>query len=340
MGSGRYRREDAPEVVIRYRRPPDRERRYRQELLLDGEELKVTLFRVPAAGGAMEVGAGTRLLPGAALLWYSFPGRPYEVAAFHDPEGEFLGHYTNVVRPPELEGEEWEITDLFLDVWQPDGGPPRILDREELEEARREGWVTEAEAREAERVAGEVRDRARAGEWPPPGVRRWPLDAVPTLRLRRDEPGTYRANRVALRVIAFGLYMLGAISLTTLAFALLGDGLTIEGAARRWWLGLMAAEAAVLLPACLAGRLPATRRVRVREAMNEHTLFLGAAVGGAAVLLVNESALWRSLLSAVYGALGLFLAIFAVCRIVYDRRLPRLALAGFAVCVAALFLLL
>lgn len=262
------------------------------------------------------------------------------MAAFHGPDGELLGHYTNLVRPPSVEGASWEITDLFLDVWQPgDGESPRLLDREELEEARRRGWVSEAEAGAAVELAERVVAEARRGNWPPEPVREWTLDRVPELRLRRDRPGLYHANRLANRIIAVGIYFLGAASLTTALFAAATDALTFRGGARLAWIASLGGEAAVLLAVGLTGRLPATRRVRPEEALTERTLFWGSALAALAVLVVHDSSLWRTLLSAVYGTLGLFLLVFAGARAAIDRRFPGLALAGLAVCALALALL-
>jgi len=262
------------------------------------------------------------------------------VAAFHDREGRLLGHYTNLVRPPEIGDGRWRITDLFLDIWQPAGGGLRLLDEDELTEARERGWIEASEAARVRRLARLLMERARRGRWPPEPVRRWGLEEVEELRFRRDEPGRYAANLVTNRIIAFGIYFLGAASVTSLAFAGWTDGLVREGAARTAWLATLAVEAAGLLGVALAGRLPATRRVRPEEALTENTLFLGAALSAVAVLLVHEAGLWTTLLAAIYGTLGLFLAIFAGSRALLDREPPWLALAGLAVCVLALLVLL
>lgn len=321
-------------------RPPGRERRHVQELLLDADDLKVTLQRRPRDADPREVAGEVVLAPGAALLWYTFPGRRWEVAAFHDRRGRLLGHYTNLIRPPELDGRAWRITDLFLDLWQPVEGAPRLVDRAELSEARAEGWITDEEADRTAELGRELLERARRGSWPPEAVRRWPLEAAPTLRLRRDEPGAYHANLVTGRVIAFGIYFLGAASVTSLAFAGFTDALRTPGPAQRAWTIVLAVEAAALLPVALAGRLPATRRVRLRQALSESSLFLGAAAASAAVLIAHDSELWRTLLTAVYLALGGFLGVFAVCRVWFERQVPTLALAGLAVCLATLLVLL
>lgn len=322
------------------RRPPDRRRRHVQELLLDDEELKVTLQRRPRTAEPRTVADGVVLEPGAPVLWFTFPGRPWEVAAFHDRSGRLLGHYTNLIRPPELGPDRWRIDDLFLDLWQPGEGEARLLDADELAEARERGWIEPGEADRVEELGRELLERARAGDWPPAPVRRWTLETVPTLRLRRDEPGAYRANLVVGRIVAFGIYFLGAASATSAGFALLTDAFRAPGAARQAWAAALALEAAGLLPVALAGRLPATRRVRPQEALSESTLFLGAAATTGAVLVAHDSSLWRSMLTAVYLALGGFLGVFAVCRIWFERRVPALALAGLALCLATLAVLL
>lgn len=329
---------EAPHVEIQYHRPPGRCRCHRQELLYDGDGLKVTLLLRPAAAEPMRVGNEVVLARGSALLWFSFPGRWYELATCYDPAGRFLGSYANIVRPPELEGTRWRIEDLFLDVWLAPGAPPRVLDEDELREARDRGWLEAETAERAERECRAIVRRAARGEWPPPPVRDWTLEAVPYLRLRRDAPGTYRAALVSGRVIGYGLYYLGTVSVTVLAF---GAGQAMSGrvAAQATWVGTLAAEAALLLPLALRGSLPATRWPRPVPA-EERTFFLGALAMGLAVLFLQDARTWREPLAGVYATLGLFSGIFAVCRVWFDRAFPTWAAAGILVCAVALAVLL
>lgn len=331
-------RPDGPHVEILYRRPPDRVRRYRQELLYDGAGVKVTLLLRPPEAEPLEVEGAVTLPGGSALLWFSFPGRWYEVAAFHDPVGRLLGWYTNLVRPTDLDTAEWRVDDLFLDVWLPPGGAPRVLDREELREARERRWVEEADAERAERECRAVVERARRGDWPPSPVRRWNLEAVPYLRLRRDAPGTYHAALLSGRVIGYGLYLLGAVSVTVLAFGA-GQALSGRAPAQATWVGTLAAEAALLLPLALRGTLPATRWPRPVPS-DERTFFLGALATGLAVLFLQDAATWREPLAGIYATLGLFCGIFAACRAWFDRTFPSYATAGLVVCAIALVVLL
>lgn len=313
--------------------------RFEQELLHDGADCRVTLLPVSAELAPLEIG-DVSLGVGGAILWFLFPGRAWEVAAAYDSEGELAGYYTNFIRPPRIEPERWHLTDLFLDVWQPAGGGARLLDTDDLEAAVAAGTIEAAEARSVEDEAAAVMRAAKAGRWPPRIVKEYPLADVPALRLRRDQPGTYYANLVVGRLIAFGIYALGAVSLTSLAFAALTDAFHGNRAALVS-LGIVTAiELVVLLGLSMAGRLPATRRPRPEEILTERMLFLGALVTSLAVFLNPDEQLWRGALMGIYGALGVFLGVFAIARFRWDERFPVLAVAGLLVCVVAFLVLL
>ena len=134
---------------------------------------------------------------------------------FFSARGTLRGHYVNLIRPPRLEGpapdgtRRWVIDDLYLDVWIPAAGAPKILDQDELDRACARGWVSGDEKARVEGLAARiVRDAGRPGRaWPPSLVRRWPPDLVPALRVRRDSPGTFHAARISGRIIAYGLYL-------------------------------------------------------------------------------------------------------------------------------------
>jgi predicted RNA-binding protein associated with RNAse of E/G family len=326
-------------VQIIYRRLPDREKTFRQEILHDGPNCKFSLLIHPEGEEPLNVGE-IKLEPGGALLWYLFPERPYEVAGVYDPDGEFLGWYTNLLRPPEIEGDRWVLTDLYLDVWQPADGEPRVLDQRDLEEALEAGHITREEARTVEAEAAAVLRAARAGRWPPTIVRRHPLEAVESLRLHRDNPARYAANLVISRLIGFGMYLFGAISLTSLLFAAFTDAFIAEGLALTTWKVLIAAEAILLFLFAIVGRLPATRRPRPEETLDERILFIGSLVTGLAIFIYPDGRLWRSALIAIYGILALFLGIFAVARLRYERRFPWTAVVGILVCLVALAILI
>ena len=322
-----------------YRRLPDSVKTFRQEILHDGPNCKFSLLILPEGSEPLNVGE-VQLEPGGAILWYLFPDRSYEVGGVYDPHGRLLGWYTNLLRLPEISEGRWELTDLFLDVWQPPDGPARLLDEEDLAAALETGAISREEARQVEAEAAAVLRSARAGRWPPTIVHRYPLEAVGSLRLRRDAPATYAANLVISRLIGFGIYLFGAISLTSLLFAAFTDAFSGPGTALTVWKTVIGAEAVVLFLFAMVGRLPATRRPRPEESLDEKILFIGSVVTALAVFLYPDGRLWRSALIAIYSILTLFLAIFAIARLRWERRFPVLAVAGIFVCLFALAVLL
>ena len=271
-----------------YRRLPDSVKTFRQEILHDGPNCKFSLLILPEGSEPLNVGE-VQLEPGGAILWYLFPDRSYEVGAVYDPHGRLLGWYTNLLRLPEISEGRWELTDLFLDVWQPPDGPARLLDEEDLAAALEAGAISREEARQIEAEAAAVLRSARAGRWPPTIVHRYPLEAVGSLRLRRDEPAKYAANLVINRLIGFGMYLFGAISLTSLLFAAFTDAFSGPGTALTVWKTVIGVEAVVLFLFAMVGRLPATQRPRPEESLDEKILFIGSVVTALALSLIHIS---------------------------------------------------
>ncbi|MGW8282537.1 MAG: DUF402 domain-containing protein [Gemmatimonadota bacterium] len=322
-----------------YRRLPDTVKTFRQEVLHDGPACKISLLIQPEGVEPLNVGE-VQLEPGGAILWYLFPDRSYEVGGVYDAHGRLLGWYTNLLRVPEISENRWELTDLFLDVWQPPDGPARLLDEDELAAALEAGAISREEARQVEAEAAAVLRSARAGRWPPTIVHRYPLESVGSLRLHRDSPARYAANLVINRLIGFGMYLFGAISLTSLLFAAATSAFSGPGPALTTWKIVIGLEAVILFMFAMVGRLPATRRPRPEESLDERILFIGSVVAAIAVFLYPDGQLWRSALIAIYSILALFLAIFAVARQRLERRFPVLAIAGIVVCIFALTVLL
>ena len=72
--------------------------------------------------------------------------------------------------------DEWRTTDLFLDVFLTTDGRVHVLDRPELEEAVRRGWIEPNTARSAEAEVARLVRAAASGTWPPAVVDAWTLD--------------------------------------------------------------------------------------------------------------------------------------------------------------------
>lgn len=174
---------DLPRVRIHYRRPPDRLQVFEQLLVHDEEDVKVTLAESVDFDPPLYIHGGVVLEKGSPVVWFTFPGKWYDVGRFHRADGTFTGLYVNLLTPPEIRGLEWSTTDLFLDLWlPPQGDGALILDEEELDEAVEREWVTQETATHVRQEASRLVQRAARNAWPPAVVRHWTLERCRRLR--------------------------------------------------------------------------------------------------------------------------------------------------------------
>lgn len=147
----------------------------------EGADALVTFL--PQAGVPRPIRIDGRVIlePGSPVVWFTFPGAWHDIGRFHTGDGRFTGLYANILTPVRIEGDEWHTTDLFLDVLLEPGRPPRILDTEELEEARTEGWISPDMVRRAESEARRLVAAAAEQRWPPSVVADWPLERAQTV---------------------------------------------------------------------------------------------------------------------------------------------------------------
>jgi len=163
-------------VEIHYRRLPDREEVFRQRVLEDADGCVVTLLEHAELRRPVEVAGLTVLEPGAPVIWFTYPGRWYDIGRFHLRDGTFTGHYANILTPVRMEGGRWETTDLMLDVWCGADGHVEILDEAEFADAVDRGWIAPDTAATAREHAETLALAARQGEWPSARVRAWSLE--------------------------------------------------------------------------------------------------------------------------------------------------------------------
>jgi predicted RNA-binding protein associated with RNAse of E/G family len=161
---------------IHYRRLPDDEQLFDQLVVLERDDVIVTLTDPIAIGRPMLVGGAPILEPRSRVVWFTFPGRWHDVGRFHRADGTFTGFYANILTPPEIDGSDWHTTDLFLDLWLPADGGVMLLDEHELAEALSRGHIDGELARQAEAEAQHVLRLVATGDWPPPVVREWTLE--------------------------------------------------------------------------------------------------------------------------------------------------------------------
>lgn len=176
-------------IHIRYRRLPDREQRFTQQLVAREHGCAVTLLEQARIYAPIRIDGAAVLEPGAPIVWFTFAGRWHDVGRFHLRDGTFTGYYANVLTPVDISGSRWCTTDLCLDVWLGSAGAPRLLDEDEFEAACIAGWISEETATRADNEAGNLLAAARAGTWPPLVVREWTLErARAVVAARRSSP--------------------------------------------------------------------------------------------------------------------------------------------------------
>jgi len=167
---------DPRRVEIHYRRLPDRLRVYRQRVVLEREDVIVTVSEPIQIEAPMVRDGHVMLESGSLALWFTFPNVWHDIGLFHRTDRSFSGIYANILTPPKIEGPVWHTTDLCLDVWWPSGGPIQLLDEDEFEEARTARHMDEATAVRARQEADDIVNLATAGQWPPPVVQEWTLE--------------------------------------------------------------------------------------------------------------------------------------------------------------------
>ncbi len=156
-----------PHVEIHYRRPPDRLDVFVQRLVVDRADCKITLHDPATLDAELHVDDRLIYEPGAAIVWFVFPGAWYDVGRFHLSDGTFTGYYANLITPVEIKGHVWTMHDLCLDLWVGPDGSFQVLDRDEFDEAVDQGWIDSATAHHARETLDRLTAAVREGRWPP-----------------------------------------------------------------------------------------------------------------------------------------------------------------------------
>jgi predicted RNA-binding protein associated with RNAse of E/G family len=167
---------ERPRVRIHYRRPQDREQIFDQTVVLERDDVIVTLSEAMEFDPPMRIDGEVALETGSSVVWFTFTGTWHDVGSFHLADGTFTGFYGNVLTPPRVDGRVWHTTDLYLDIWVSADGTARLLDEDEFDRAVGRGLVDRDTACRAREEADRLLSQARYGSWPPAVVREWTLE--------------------------------------------------------------------------------------------------------------------------------------------------------------------
>lgn len=96
-----------------------------------------------------------QFVQGDRFLEFYYPGRHYAIWQVEDRDGRLKGWYCNVSTPVREDASALRFRDLLLDLLVYPDGSWSVLDREELEQARRQGLAPDL-AEQAEAAIGEL----------------------------------------------------------------------------------------------------------------------------------------------------------------------------------------
>lgn len=171
------------QVRIYYQRLPDQEEIFNQRLVLERDDVIVTVTDPLSLAAPITIDGESVLESGSQAVWFTFPGVWHDVGRFYRADGTFVGFYANILTPPKINGRVWHTTDLFLDVWIRDNASAQILDEDELDEALERGHIDLHTAARAKEEADHLVELAETGDWPPDIVR-----SVTLARILSEEP--------------------------------------------------------------------------------------------------------------------------------------------------------
>jgi predicted RNA-binding protein associated with RNAse of E/G family len=93
-------------------------------------------------------------------------GESFNLLVFRDQNGDTLGYYSDMAMPLRKVDDEYEIVDLFLDIWLKPDGTLLELDWDEFETATSKGLVTEEQQTLAVTAMERLKQEAKQGLYP------------------------------------------------------------------------------------------------------------------------------------------------------------------------------
>lgn len=110
------------------------------------------------------IGPGQRVQTIAKVYFFD---RPFNLLEFRDTEGILLGHYSDIGEPATRRADgDYEMVDLFLDIWLAPDGTLLELDWDELEEAIQHNVINAGQAQVARAAMQRLKDEVAAGIYP------------------------------------------------------------------------------------------------------------------------------------------------------------------------------
>jgi predicted RNA-binding protein associated with RNAse of E/G family len=101
-----------------------------------------------------------------SLRKHYYYGEFFTVLECFNLEGKLAGYYSDIATPLQKVGDDYYLTDLFLDYWLAPGQPPLALDEDEFDEAVGAGVLTTEQIACARSTFARLREEIAAGVFP------------------------------------------------------------------------------------------------------------------------------------------------------------------------------
>ena len=89
-------------VRIYYQRLPDQEEIFNQRLVLERDDVIVTVTDPLSLPEPITVDGEPVLESGSQAVWFTFPGVWHDVGRFYRADSTFVGFYANILTPPNI----------------------------------------------------------------------------------------------------------------------------------------------------------------------------------------------------------------------------------------------
>ncbi|AEK72257.1 hypothetical protein GQS_01775 [Thermococcus sp. 4557] len=161
-------------IHLIYRRIPNRVLERDDEVIADLGEVVVAKAKFEGMLAPLRVNGVEVIKNGYRMLYFAFVGENYDILKVYDENGKFKGLYIDVLAYTRREGNTLEMLDLFLDIFVFPDGEAFLIDEDELEMALNYGLIDRKTSDLAYRVAREILEKLKRGEFPPDIV--WEYD--------------------------------------------------------------------------------------------------------------------------------------------------------------------
>ncbi len=156
-----------PKIKVRIVRLPDDKAEWKHDLILDTPEMIISEFNFSGLPKPSVIKRRTICENGYRGLLFEFVREWYEIIKIWDHDGEFVGYYCNINRPPKRFKGGYEAVDLFLDLWVFPDMEYVVLDEDELEDALEKGLIDDDAEQKAREVLSRLVNMVEGRNFPP-----------------------------------------------------------------------------------------------------------------------------------------------------------------------------